>query len=140
MLICMQRNTQEFNECCFDAMDYDDNFDISSVSSHGNQKSDKGVSSKDSESMVPSVKDVNQDEIAEMVLKRLGQLRPPPYRPTYVPQVHRRRKALIDAVLVREIIERSNVLHFNLWEEIRQLYGVMLASGIKHMSQKTATI
>ena len=76
-----------FNECCLDAMDYDDNFDISSVSSHGNQKSDKGVSSKDSESMVPSVKDVNQNEIAEMVLKRLGQLCPPPYRPTYVPQM-----------------------------------------------------
>ena len=76
-----------FNECCLDAMDYDNNFDISSVSSHGNQKSDKGVSSKDSKSMVPSVKDVNQDEIAEMVLKRLGQLRPPPYRQTYAQQV-----------------------------------------------------
>ena len=103
--------------------------------------SDKGVSSKDSESMVSSVKDVNQDEIAKMVLKILGQLCPPPYRPTYVPQMPQAcRKALINVVLVREIIERSNVLHFNLWEEIRQLYGVMLASGIERMSQKTATI
>ena len=29
-----------FNECCLDAMDYNDNFDISSVSSHGDCKSE----------------------------------------------------------------------------------------------------
>ena len=68
-------------------MDYDDNFDISSVSSHGNQRSDKGVFSSDSESMVLSVKDVNQNEIAKMVLKRLGQLCPPPYRQMYAQPV-----------------------------------------------------
>ena len=65
-------------------MGYDDNFEISSVSSHGNQRSYKGVSSKDSESMVPSIKDVNPNEIEKMVLKRLEQLCPPPYRQTYV--------------------------------------------------------
>ena len=72
-----------FNECCLDAMDYDDNFDISSVSSHGTQKDDKKNSTKDSKSTVPSVKELNPNEVAELVLKRMRQLYHPPYRPMY---------------------------------------------------------
>ena len=61
-----------FNECCLDAMDYDDNFDISSVSSHGDHKSEARFLAKDAELAVPSVKDTQPDEIAKLVLKRLG--------------------------------------------------------------------
>ena len=42
-----------FNECCLDAMDYDDNFDISSVSSHCDHKSETRTYSKDAKSTIP---------------------------------------------------------------------------------------
>ena len=64
------------------AMDYDDNFDISSVSSHGDHKSKMKSSSKDAESVVPFVKDTQLGEIVELVLKHLGQVRAP-FRPMY---------------------------------------------------------
>ena len=62
-----------FNECCLDAMDYDDNFDISSISSHGDRKSEMRTSAKDVESTIPFVKDTQPDEIVELVLKRLDE-------------------------------------------------------------------
>ena len=61
-----------FNECFLDAMDYDDNIDISSVSIHGDRKSEMRIPAKDAELIVPSVKDTQPDEIVELVLKQLG--------------------------------------------------------------------
>lgn len=67
-----------FNECCHDAMDYDDNFDVDEKSS---QNEGKQSTEKSSET-----KELSPDAIAELVLKRMGQLYRPPPRPNFTPQ------------------------------------------------------
>ena len=44
-----------FNDCCLDAMDYDDNFDMSSISSQESKREDKSTSSRGADPSVPSV-------------------------------------------------------------------------------------
>ena len=61
------------NACCTDAMDYDDNFDMSNIANLEIKKDGKSLSA-DSSSQTPSL---NPDQIAELVLKKLGQT----YRP-----------------------------------------------------------
>ena len=70
---------ESFNACCLDAMDYEDNFhrkgssiDINSQDGKSQDKS-MGVSSS-------SAKDLNQDQLVDLVLKQLGQTYRP-YRP-----------------------------------------------------------
>ena len=55
-------------------MDYDDNFDILGVSSHGDLKSEARSSAKDAKLAVPSVKYTQLDEIVQLVLKQLEQV------------------------------------------------------------------
>ena len=70
-----------FNECCMDAMDFDDNFDDSSTSSQVMDRERRQTSSDASSSKVQ-----NPDNIVDMVLRRLGQTYQPPYRQTnYAP-------------------------------------------------------
>ena len=80
------RKHTNFNECFLDAMDYKDNFNISSVSSHGHQKNDKRASSEDFESMIPLVKETNPKVITDVVLRRLGHVQAP-FRPMYAQPV-----------------------------------------------------
>ena len=68
-----------FNECCLDAMDYDDNFDIGSVSSHSSARDDR--QSREKSTTTNESRDTNPERLVEMVLKRLGQTYRPPYRP-----------------------------------------------------------
>ena len=66
-----------FNECCLDAMDYDDNFEMSSTSSCDDNRSPPRSSNGTSSS-----KDTNLEQLVDMVLRRLGQTYRPqqPYR------------------------------------------------------------
>ncbi len=62
-------------------MDYDDNFEMSSTSSHSENKSPPRSSTNGTNSS----KDPNPDHLVEMVLRKLGQTYRPPYRqqPSY---------------------------------------------------------
>ena len=64
-----------FNECCLDAMDYDDNFDMSSVSSLEDHTKERHEWSKELDSRA---KELNTEQIADIVVRRVEQL----YRPT----------------------------------------------------------
>lgn len=63
-----------FNECCLDAMDYDDNFDVDDQSSLGIRKNEKTTSEKSLEASIVSTKEINLDVVAKIVLKRMGKL------------------------------------------------------------------
>ena len=67
-----------FNDCCLDAMDYDDNFDMSSISSQESKREDKSTSSKGTDPSIPSV---NPDQIVDQVLRKMGQMYRPSFRP-----------------------------------------------------------
>lgn len=67
-----------FNECCLDAMDYDDNFEVDSESS-GKDKRNLFARALDSSSS--ATKEMNPEAIVEIVLKKMGQLYHPSYRP-----------------------------------------------------------
>ena len=73
------RKHATFQECCIDAMDYDDNFKGSGITGIGN----KGRS-QDSGSSVSSVvtqeKFPTKTEIADKILQRMGQAYKPPNR------------------------------------------------------------
>ena len=71
LYICWHRT---FNDCCIDAMDFDDNFDASSPK---NKKEKRKLTHFDSSSSG----DLDLDKIVEIMLKRLGQTYRPPYRP-----------------------------------------------------------
>ena len=62
-----------FNECCLDAMDYDDNFEMGSDSGHGGSRSPP----RSSNSRMPSSKDTNLEQLVEMVLNKLGHMQRP---------------------------------------------------------------
>ena len=64
-----------FNECCLDAMDYDDNFDMSSVSSQEDQPRERHEPSKELDS---KAKELNTEQIADIVVRRMEQLYCPP--------------------------------------------------------------
>ena len=70
-----------FNACCHDAMDYDDNLDVDDKFGKGDKIEDKQSTVKISETM-----EANYDTIAEIVLKRMGQLYHPQPRNNYTPQ------------------------------------------------------
>ena len=76
-----------FNACCMDAMDYDDNCELST---HDNTEGRvEGTSSvkkgSESNSSAPSI---NPDQIADLVLKKLGQTYRPQYRQSnYTPNM-----------------------------------------------------
>ena len=72
-----------FQECCLDAMDYDDNFEVSDISNVSNkpksQDSENFGSSTTSQQEFPT-----KEEIADLVLQRLGQT----YRPANCFQIY----------------------------------------------------
>ena len=57
-------------------MDYDDNFEMSSTSSYGENKSPPRSSSNGT----TSSKDLSPDQLVDMVMRRLGHTHRPPYR------------------------------------------------------------
>ena len=67
-----------FNDWCLDAMDYDDNFDMSSISRQESKREDKSTSSKGTHSSIPSI---NHDQIVDQVLRKMGQMYCPSFRP-----------------------------------------------------------
>ena len=67
-----------FNECCLDAMDFDDNFD---ASSSGNGSVRKFALHSDATSQ----SEPSQDRIVDAILKRIGHTYRPPYRPSGFP-------------------------------------------------------
>ena len=75
-----------FQECCLNAMDYDDNFEVSGISNVSNKP--RSQDSRNSGSYIASQEKFHtKEEIANLVLQRLGQT----YKPTnrfqnYVPQ------------------------------------------------------
>ena len=70
-----------FNKCCLEAMDYDDNFDMSSVSSQEDQPKERHELSKELDS---NAKDLNTYQIADIVVRSVEQLYRPPI--TYQPE------------------------------------------------------
>ena len=64
-----------FNECCLDAMDYDDNFNMASVSSQEDQPREGPKPSKELES---KEKEINAEQIADIVVRRMEQFYLPP--------------------------------------------------------------
>ena len=72
------RRHTSFNDCCLDAMDYDDNFDMSSISSQGSKREDKSTSTLGTDPSIPSV---NPDQIVDQVLRKMGQMYRPSFRP-----------------------------------------------------------
>ena len=62
---------ESFNECCLDAMDYEDNFYRKGYSININLEDgkcqDKSIGTSSS-----SANDLNQDQLVDLVLKRLG--------------------------------------------------------------------
>ena len=69
------------NECCLDAMDNDDNFDLSSVSSNEDHPKERHEPSKELESRA---KELNSEQIVDIVVRRMEQLYHPPI--TYQPE------------------------------------------------------
>ena len=64
-----------FNECCLDAMDYDDNFDMPSFSSLEDHTKERHEWIKELDSRA---KELNTEQIADIIVRRVEQL----YRPT----------------------------------------------------------
>ena len=73
------RKHSTFNECCLDAMDFNENFDMSSESSHSSERN--GRPSPQRSATTITSKDTNPEQLVDMVLRRLGQTYRPPYRP-----------------------------------------------------------
>ena len=63
---------ESFNECCLDAMDYDDNFYRKGSSSETNFEENKSHE-RTRETSSSTTKELSQDQLVELVLKRLGQ-------------------------------------------------------------------
>ena len=68
------RKHTTFQECCMDAMDYDDNFEISSVSGIETKSKDSNFRSHKSGTTMES-KGPSEERIAELVLQKMGQFR-----------------------------------------------------------------
>ena len=71
-----------FNECCLDAMDYDDNFDMSSVSSQEDHTKERHEPSKELDYKAKEI--INTEQIVDIVMRRVEQLYRPPI--TYQPE------------------------------------------------------
>ena len=77
----MQEKHTCFNECCRDAMDYVDNFDMSSVSSQEDQPKEMHEPGRELES---NAKELNIEKIIDIVVRMMEQLYHPPI--TYQPE------------------------------------------------------
>ena len=68
------RKHTTFQECCMDAMDYDDNFEISSMFGIETKSKDSDFRSHKSGTTMES-KGPSEERIAELVLQKMGQFR-----------------------------------------------------------------
>ena len=68
---------KKLNECCIDAMDFEDNMDLSNDSSHEGEPSGQQESNRD---LAPTSTTTNltSEQIADIVMRRMGQLYHPP--------------------------------------------------------------
>ena len=118
-------------------VDYENNFDMTTMSSQNSQRKDDKTSTKDTKSTILSIEDMNVEEVAEVVLKSHG---------TDLSSsigrcmLNKFPKDLTDVSTVVVTIERSNVLCF------RQLQGrclsfiVICANGTIHTPQRTVIV